>query len=201
MTVSITPGFWNSLEDPAAFPGTMGALRVAVDDLVVTRGHEPAAPYDELYDARGDTVEQPLEEFAGEFLEFSVSRLTTAVEPFLRGDAERHTEYTALMVGEPGSTYVVLSRIDAGDHVRVAASSYWEDYASHLPLETQIGAACDPVDIARELIDVREAFVEHAERAFADHEPDLSDEIEEYREHQRSEIDELRRLIDEADTE
>lgn len=193
--VEITAGFVRPPSEPDAFPGMDGCLRIEVDGLVVTA---PADMEDEddagLYDARGERLPYPSYEHAGRTIDFNVDDLQEAIAPFLRGDADRHREYVAELGGETGAMLIVFSHLD-GDLVRVAGKTRYDEYMELVPMEAAIGAAVDPEAVARELLDCRRSFVEYVERAFEDHDPDLSEDIDVYRSQQREQIEELEAFI------
>lgn len=195
-TVRLTPGFLFRPSNPDGFPGMTAGLRIAAGTAVLTEPPgEPASDPRDRYDARGEPVDGPADQFYGDYLHFNVDNLQEAILPFLNCTADRHREHVANLRGESMTTQVVFSHLD-GRRVRIALKPRHDEHAEYVRTESMLGAAIDPEEFARQLIACRRQMIEYVERAYGDWEPDLSEEIADFREREEERIEEIEALIE-----
>lgn len=195
MNVRIVPGFLfpPESEQVGAFPGLEGGLRVTVDGTTLT-GTGDSAYWDEsLFKLDGSEHDSSPANFVGEDIGLSIEGIESILDPFVENTAERHHEYTAEMFGEPGSTLLVISRLDE-EHVRLAALPRLLDQSAQPELAAQIGFVTTPENIATALADCISECLEYTRRAYVveDRHADFESAFQELEKDYKQKISKLR---------
>lgn len=189
-TVSIEVGFAGPPSDPPAFPGTDGGLRIVADGICLTGAANAAefGSYYEHYDSRGERVEHPDLEYAGEYV--GLQTIEGALEPFLEDTADRYCEYEAELMAAPGEVAIVFSRLD-DDRIRIAAKPSRPDTVREFSEEAMLGAAVELGAVAAALADGYRQCVDFVQRAYD--RSTFGEEIDEFVQTRRERIERLER--------
>lgn len=199
MTVDFRIGFLAPPEEPFAFPGGEGTIRIAIDGEVLTEsnGVDPSDSWEALYDATGEQVDDPTAEFTGEYLDFLLSNLQEALVRFQSGDFDRYEEVPAKVSDPTHENVFVLSFVD-GERVRIAYQPLEAQfYTLRIPDAALRGYIVDPDDLCRELADCYREWKRFIDNAYPDHPDFRGADIPEFKAELDERISELEALVGE----